>query len=115
MRTATIVKNVNPMPGISLSPLKRDLKLETWIGGPILKIKETGEAGKLPNLRNRLKTNCEKKRLLAKQNQRRNTSEVKSNAEDTPKFIIDYMPICSEEDLEMFALAMASEQRKMTD
>ncbi len=103
------------MPGIGLSPVKRNLKLETWIGGPILKIKEKGEAGKLPNLRNRLKANCEKKKLLAKQNQRRNNSTVKSKVEETPKFVIDYMPICSEEDLEMFALAMASEQRKTAD
>ena len=118
MRIEPTVKNANSVPRISLSPIRTASKLEFRIGGRESELKDVSESAKIPSHRLKLKTNCEKKRLLAKQNYQKakNDSGIHDDTpEATSRFIIDYMPLCFEEDLEMLAFSMAKDQVKQTD
>lgn len=118
MRIEPTVKNANSVPRINLSPVRKDFNLEFRIGGPKLELKKVSESAKIPSHRLKLKANCEKKRLLAKQNYQKAKSDSgihDDTPETTSRFIIDYMPLCFEEDLEMLAFSMAKDQVKQTD
>jgi hypothetical protein len=117
MRTKTIVKNASPVPSFNLSPISEGFRLELRMGNPDFWTKKF-QAGKLSTHRHKVKANCEKKRLLAKQNHQKNQSSCDihpDTPEATSRFIIDYMPLCCEEDLEMMTFSMAKDKMKQAD
>lgn len=69
----------------------------------------------LPNSRVKLKINSAKKRLLTRLNsqalQLNKEDSLIPETEETRDFMIDYMPLCCEEDLEIFAAFQAAEKK----
>ncbi len=68
--------------------------------------------GKLPTHRIKVKSNCEKKRFWAKQTHKKHEDGVteRTDLDVTTNFVIDYMPLCCEEDWEMIAYSLAKDQ-----
>ncbi|HSF54004.1 MAG TPA: hypothetical protein VLA71_09645 [Algoriphagus sp.] len=73
----------------------------------------------LPNSRVKLKINSAKKRLLAKLSSQALQLNKEDNlipeTEETKDFRIDYMPLCCEEDLEMYAAFQAEEKKNYSN
>ena len=112
MRTKTIVKNLSPVPSFNISPIREGFKLELRVGATDFWTRKNCQAGKLPTHRHKIKANCEKKRLLVKQKHKKSLSDGDVQhgiPEATSLFVIDYMPLCCEEDLEMLAFSMAQD------
>lgn len=118
MRIKTIVKGNTSIPSIKLLPLKGGVKPTLAYGNAGFGVREISACAKLPTQRIKVKSNFEKKKLLTMQNQKKSHLEGHTTSverEETSKFVIDYMPIFFEEELEMMALAMASEQKEKAD
>ena len=74
------------------------------------------QEGKLPTHRIRVKSNCGKKRFWAKQIHKKSEDGVteRTDLDVTTNFVIDYLPLCCDEDWEMMAYSLAKDQPKQT-
>lgn len=117
MKTKPTVKNASPVPGFDLSPTRRGHESELGIRAVDFCTGQDCQSGKLPTQRLKMKANCEKKRLLVKQNRKKAQSDhIQRNNPDNPSgFVIDYLPLCFEEDLEMLAFMLAKDHAKKAD
>lgn len=111
------MKNSPPVPGVTLSPISEGYKPGLKIENPVFWIRQNRQSGKLQTHRLKMRANCEKRKLLAKQNHQKAQSEgIRQNDLENPsRFIIDYMPLCCEEDLEMLASSIAKDQVEKPD
>lgn len=73
----------------------------------------------LPSSRFKVKINSVKRKFLAIMNQKklelRNERILEQRKKALSNFRIDFMPLCFEEDLEIFASAVSEDQKKNTD
>jgi len=112
MKTNTIVKSVTSIAASTLSPKTHIPELNGRDSG--FWTEQSCQKGKLPTHRIKLKSNCEKKRLLAKQTHKKpedgDVVTERTDLDETTNFVIDYMPLCCEEDWEMIAYSLAKDQ-----
>jgi hypothetical protein len=106
MRTKPTVKNLTPVPSFNLSSKREEVKLEMKINNFDFWTTLDYFEERLPDLRTRVKTNSERKRLLAKRTQKmreESNPETPANTALPELQMLDYLPLCCEEDLEMIA------------
>lgn len=112
MMTKPIVKSVNSVATFNLSPKTQTSELNVREFDFCTEL--DCQKSKLPTHRIKVKSNCEKKRFLAKQiHKKSEDGDVVTERTDldvTKNFVIDYLPLCCDEDWEMIAYSLAKDQ-----
>lgn len=110
MKTNTIVEGVNSVATSNPSPKNQSREFNVRDFG--FWTEEDCQRDKLPTHRTKVKSNCEKKRFWAKQTHKKAEDEVteRTDLDANTNFVIDYLPLCCDEDWEMMAYSLAKDQ-----